>query len=48
MDASHYIYPNHSMIKFRGKNSNIDDAYNYFKMIMNAREWNVKNLLLIK
>ena len=35
-------YPNYVMIKFRGKKLKIDEAYSHFKMIINAKEWNVK------
>jgi hypothetical protein len=31
------------MLKFREKHTNIDEAYNYFKMIIKSTEWNVKN-----
>ena len=41
MDISLYNYPSYIMLKFRGKESNIDDAYNYFKMIIKSGEWNV-------
>lgn len=41
LNSALYQFPNYVMLKFRGKESNIDDAYNHMKMIINRREWNV-------
>lgn len=40
-----FNYPDYIMLKFRGKDANIDSAYNYLKIILKEKEWNV-NLLL--
>ncbi len=41
INPSLFQYPSYIMLKFRGKDSNIDECYNYLKMILNTREWNV-------
>ena len=45
-----YTLPKYAMIKFRGKDSNIDQSYNIFKIGLNSKEWNVIwiNLLIDK
>lgn len=46
LDPSIFSYPNYAMLKFRDKYSNIDDSYNYFKMIIKSADWNVFNNLI--
>ncbi len=41
-----YTLPQYVMIKFRGKDSNIDHTYSIFKIGLNSREWNVKLLII--
>ena len=31
------------MLKFRGKDSDIDQSYNILKVALNAKEWTVKS-----
>jgi hypothetical protein len=40
--SSNYQLPKYTMLKFRGKESDIDQAHNIFKMAINAKEWNVR------
>jgi hypothetical protein len=40
--TSIYKLPKYVMIKFRGKDYNIDKAYDILKISLNGREWNVK------
>lgn len=42
INPSLYQIPNYVMLKFRAKDSNIDDAYQKFKMILGGKDWNVK------
>ena len=48
INPSLFQFPNYLMLKFRAKDSNIDEAFNYLKMILNSRDWNVKTNLFIK
>ena len=38
---TNYQLPGYVMLKFRDKNSNIDEAYNILKILLNSKEWNV-------
>ncbi len=39
--ATTYQLPKYFMVKFRGKDSDIDQAYNILKLTLNSKEWNV-------
>jgi hypothetical protein len=39
-----YQLPDYSMLKFRGKDSNIDENYNILKIALNSKEWEVNIL----
>jgi hypothetical protein len=40
--ATYYLIPKYLMIKFRGKESDIDQTYNILKLALNSKEWSVK------
>lgn len=42
LQATNYNLPKYTMIKFRDKLSNIDEAYNVMKINLSGREWKVK------
>ncbi len=37
-----YSLPKYIMLKYRGKESNIDQSYSILKIALNSKEWNVK------
>ncbi len=39
--ATYYQLPKYIMLKFRGKDLNIDQTYNILKMVLTSKEWNV-------
>lgn len=39
--STFYQLPRYLMLKFRGKDSNIDQAHNILKMVISSKEWNV-------
>jgi len=43
--ATNYLLPKYLMIKFRGKESDIDQAYNILKLALNSKEWNVNHII---
>jgi hypothetical protein len=43
--ATNYLLPKYLMIKFRGKESDIDQAYNILKLALNSKEWNVNYII---
>lgn len=40
---SNYTLPEYIMIKFRGKGSNIEQAYEVFKMALKLQDWKVNS-----
>ena len=48
ISSSNYRLPKYIMIKFRAKESNIDQSYNILKIALNGKEWKVIKTLLKK